>query len=148
MEPRSAVWQMTRDLLHRKRGVMVKYADELARLWRDEEALPRSLFRTYHELQRLQAIRTGGIVAPAIVDVDVNVGQEEQNPEAILQNKANWQHDAWLRSADSGVAAKLLMLRHLGRSVVLVDFGITKCICSACTTCRAFAQKELGGHSR
>ncbi len=70
--------------------VMEKYADELARLWRHEEALSRSLFRTLHELQRLQAIRTGErVAAPGIVDVDVNIRQEKQNPEAILLNKAN-----------------------------------------------------------
>src|SRR5208282_5419662 len=70
--------------------VMEKYADEFARLWRHEEALSRSLFRTLHELQRLQAIRAGErVAAPAIVDVDVNIRQAEQNPEAFLQNKPN-----------------------------------------------------------
>jgi hypothetical protein len=70
--------------------VMEKYADGFERLRRHEEALSRSLFRTYHELERLQAKRRGErVAAPAIVDVDVNVRQEEQNPETILQNKAN-----------------------------------------------------------
>jgi len=70
--------------------VMEKYADEFARLWRHEEALSRSLFKTLHELQRLQAIRTGErVAAPAVVDVDVNIRQAEQNPEAFLQNKPN-----------------------------------------------------------
>jgi hypothetical protein len=70
--------------------VMEKYADGFDRLRRHEEALSRSLFRTYHELERLQAKRRGErVAAPAIVDVDVNIRQEEQNPEAILQNKAN-----------------------------------------------------------
>jgi hypothetical protein len=70
--------------------VMEKYADGFDRLRRHEEALSRSLFRTYHELERLQAKRRGERVAsPAIVDVDVNIRREEQNPEAISQKKAN-----------------------------------------------------------
>jgi hypothetical protein len=70
--------------------VMEDSSEEFARLWRHEEALSRSLFRTLHELERLQAKRRGErVAAPGIVDVDVNIRQEKQNPEAILQNKAN-----------------------------------------------------------
>ena len=70
--------------------VMDKHAEGFARLWRHEEALSRSLFRNLHELQRLQAIRCGQrVAAPAVVDVDVNLVREEQNSEAVLQNKAN-----------------------------------------------------------
>jgi len=36
--------------------------------------LERSLFRTLHELQRLQAARNGGAVAPVAVDVTVDGG--------------------------------------------------------------------------
>jgi hypothetical protein len=51
-----------------------RHAEELERWWRRGETLRRSMFRTLHELQRLQAIRAGGRVgAPAILDVDVNI---------------------------------------------------------------------------
>jgi hypothetical protein len=51
-----------------------RHADELDRWWRRGETLRRSMFRTLHELQRLQAIRAGERVgAPAILDVDVNI---------------------------------------------------------------------------
>lgn len=43
-------------------------------LWRHESAVSRSVFRTLHELQRLQATRAGEHVpAPAVLDVDVNL---------------------------------------------------------------------------
>jgi hypothetical protein len=43
-------------------------------LWRHETALSRSLQRTLHELERLQANRAGQHVpVPAIVDVDVSL---------------------------------------------------------------------------
>ena len=59
------------------------YADTFASLWRHEVALSRSLSRTLHELQRLQAMRAGERVpAPAAVDVDVNInGNGTVNPE-------------------------------------------------------------------
>jgi hypothetical protein len=51
--------------------------DSFANLWRHEGALLRSFFRTLHELQRLQAMRAGERVpAPAMVDVDLNVGEK------------------------------------------------------------------------
>ena len=54
--------------------VLERHADELERLWRRGEALRRSMFRTLHELQRLQALRAGEpVTAPAVLDVDVNV---------------------------------------------------------------------------
>jgi hypothetical protein len=43
---------------------------ELDKLSRYEAALERSLMRTLHELQRLQAARMGGAVAPLALDVD------------------------------------------------------------------------------
>ena len=47
---------------------------ELTKLTRYESHLERSLFRTLHELQRLQASRTGGAPAPVAVDVSVDTG--------------------------------------------------------------------------
>lgn len=45
-----------------------------ANLWRHERALTRSLLRTLHELQRLQAVRAGEHVpAPAVMDVNLAV---------------------------------------------------------------------------
>jgi hypothetical protein len=48
-----------------------------------QDRLLRSVFRTFHELQRLQAIRAGERVpAPAAVDVDVSInGNGTVNPE-------------------------------------------------------------------
>jgi len=70
--------------------VMEEYADGLDRLWRHEETLSRSFFRTLHELQRFQAIRWGErVAAPAAVDLDLTMRQENaESPEAVLQNKA------------------------------------------------------------
>jgi hypothetical protein len=69
--------------------MLEKHSREFALLERREQALTRSLFRTLHELQRLQAIRAGErVAAPAVVDVDVNIGQDgAANEETILQNK-------------------------------------------------------------
>jgi hypothetical protein len=63
--------------------VLEKHSGEFALLERREQALTRSLFRTLHELQRLQAIRAGERVpAPAAVDVDVSInGNGVINPE-------------------------------------------------------------------
>jgi hypothetical protein len=44
---------------------------ELEKLSPYEGALERSLLRSLHELQRLQAARQGGISAPLALDVDV-----------------------------------------------------------------------------
>jgi len=59
------------------------YAETFANLWRHEAALSRSWSRSLHELQRLQAIRAGErIAAPAVVDIDVSIGQDAAvNPE-------------------------------------------------------------------
>ena len=46
----------------------------LLNLWRQEAALSKSVQRTLHELQRLQAARAGEHVpVPAVADLDVNV---------------------------------------------------------------------------
>lgn len=48
-------------------------SDALVKLSRYEVAIERSLFRSLHELQRLQAVRMGNVVsAPAVVDVEVS----------------------------------------------------------------------------
>jgi hypothetical protein len=69
--------------------VFEKYSETLANLSRHEAGLSRSLLKNLHELQRLQAIRAGErVAAPAVMDVDVNIGQDgTANPEVILQNK-------------------------------------------------------------
>jgi hypothetical protein len=66
----------------------------LANLWRYETMLSRSLERTLHELQRIQAARTGAYVtAPSVVDVNVDLtpsssqGGDDVDGSAFLQNK-------------------------------------------------------------
>lgn len=56
--------------------------DGFARLGRYEAALERSLFRALHELQRLQAGRSGApIVPPAVLDLEVGLsGSIGANP--------------------------------------------------------------------
>jgi hypothetical protein len=63
--------------------VFEKYLKTFENLTRYENGLSRSLLRNLHELQRLQAIRAGELVAaPAVVDVDVNInGNGLVNPE-------------------------------------------------------------------
>jgi hypothetical protein len=57
--------------------VFEKYLKTFENLTRYENGLSRSLLRNLHELQRLQAIRAGELVAaPVVVDVDVNIGQD------------------------------------------------------------------------
>jgi hypothetical protein len=53
----------------RRQGILPDEV-ELDKLSRYEAALERSLMRTLHEPQRLQAARQGGIVAPLALDVD------------------------------------------------------------------------------
>jgi len=55
--------------------VFETFAEAFANLSRHEAGISRSFSRNLHELQRLQAIRGGEQVeAPAVVDVDVNIG--------------------------------------------------------------------------
>jgi hypothetical protein len=55
-----------------------KHAAGFASLWRHEEVLARSMLRTLHELQRLQAMRAGEpVVAPAVLDVNINYDSPE-----------------------------------------------------------------------
>ena len=52
------------------------FAEPLKNLERHEAALSRSMLRTLHELERLQARRAGEHVpAPAVVDVDVSLSE-------------------------------------------------------------------------
>jgi hypothetical protein len=57
--------------------VLETSVDAFSNLWRHERALTRSLHRTLHELQRLQAIRAGEHVpAPAVIDVNLGAASE------------------------------------------------------------------------
>jgi hypothetical protein len=59
------------------RGLMLLEPDVLDKVARYENGLERSLFRNLHELQRLQAARSGAAVTPpAAVDVDLTVHHE------------------------------------------------------------------------
>jgi len=56
--------------------------DSLAKLSRYETSIERSLHRTLHELQRLQAARRGETVpAPVVVDVDLSSLDETESGE-------------------------------------------------------------------
>ena len=56
--------------------VLKKYSQPLSNLWRYEVALERSMLRTLHELQRLQAKRAREHVpAPEVVDLDVSFSE-------------------------------------------------------------------------
>ena len=51
-------------------------ADMLSKLSRYETTLERGMYRALHELQRLQAGRSGqAVLPPAVVDVDVSARQ-------------------------------------------------------------------------
>ena len=54
--------------------VLKEFSQPLSNLWRHEVALERSMLRSLHELQRLQAKRAGEYVtAPEVVDVEVSL---------------------------------------------------------------------------
>ncbi len=56
--------------------VFEKFPEQFKNLERYEAALPRSMLRMLHELERLQARRAGQHVpAPAVVDVDVSLSE-------------------------------------------------------------------------
>jgi selenocysteine lyase/cysteine desulfurase len=55
----------------------------LEKVARYETHLERSLYKALHELQRLQAVRTGNGGAPIAFDVDVSVGHRGNRPEAL-----------------------------------------------------------------
>jgi hypothetical protein len=72
---RQQQWEMKIDrLIH---GRMLLEPDVLDKVARYEGALERSLFRTLHELQRIQAAQSGvAVPPPAVVDVDTVVHHE------------------------------------------------------------------------
>ena len=56
--------------------VLEMFPEPLSNLWRHEVALSRSMLRTLHELERLQARRAGEHVpVPVAVDVDVSLSE-------------------------------------------------------------------------
>lgn len=60
-----------------RRTHLLPHGDALDRVSRYETTLERSFFRTIHELQRLQAARSGvALPPPAALDLEVNVHQE------------------------------------------------------------------------
>ncbi len=65
---------LKRDPLLDATRVLETSVDAFSNLWRHERALTRSLHRTLHELQRLQAVRAGEHVpAPAVIDLNLDV---------------------------------------------------------------------------
>ena len=69
---------------------LMLYPRDFASLERHEIALSRSFSRTLHDLQRLQAQRAGQhVTAPAMVDVDVNVGENGAPLEALYKTNPN-----------------------------------------------------------
>jgi hypothetical protein len=63
---------------HARRSHLVAPDQTLEKITRYETTLERSLHKTLHELQRLQAARQGQAVSPpAVLDVDVSVGGAE-----------------------------------------------------------------------
>ena len=65
-------WKLALERENRRRMLLEpKVLDKVARY---ESGLERSFFRTLHEIQRLQASRTGAVVfSPAAIDVDMTV---------------------------------------------------------------------------
>ena len=67
---RGQQWELR--LERERRGRMLLEPDVLDKLARYETSLERSLFRTLHQLQRLQAARSGAVVPPpAAVEIDL-----------------------------------------------------------------------------
>ena len=75
LEEQQQRWKLR---LNRKiRGLILLEPDVLEKVARYENGLEKSLFRNLHELQRLQAARSGAAVTPpAAVDVDLTVHHE------------------------------------------------------------------------
>jgi len=57
--------------------ILEQHEATLAKFQRYEFDLFRSLFKTLHELQRLQATRNGAQVVPAVLDINVDAGHEK-----------------------------------------------------------------------
>lgn len=69
--------------------VLEMFSQPLSNLWRHEAVLDRSLLRTLHELERLQAKRAGEHVpAPAVVDVNFHLPEDPRpDIEETVLNK-------------------------------------------------------------
>jgi len=75
---RSEDWKLLVERENRRRTLLEP--DVLDKVARYESYLERSMFRTLHEIQRLQASRSGVVVPPpAAVDVDVSVHPESSS---------------------------------------------------------------------
>ena len=76
-----------RDPLLDATRVLETSVNAFANLWRHERALTRSLHRTLHELQRLQAVRAGERVpAPAMIDLNLDATPPHaQNLESDIE---------------------------------------------------------------
>ena len=80
------------DLSFKVTRVLEMFAEPFKNLERHEAALSRSMQRTLHDLERLQARRAGEHVpAPAVVDVNVDLGEplSADVGEAGLNGKTN-----------------------------------------------------------
>lgn len=71
------------EIERKTRSRVLLSAEGLEKVARYETHLERSLYKALHELQRLQAARTGAGVAPLALDVDVSVGPRRSRPEAL-----------------------------------------------------------------
>jgi len=71
------VKDLERDLDQYRRQKILPDGSELEKVNRYDNAIERSLYRALHELQRLQASRSGDKVSPPAV-LDVNVSQDSQ----------------------------------------------------------------------
>lgn len=81
-----------RDPLLDATRVLDTSADAFSNLWRHERALTRSLHRTLHELQRLQAIRKGeNVPAPAVIDLHFDASSTSvQRPGNDLEGDVDY----------------------------------------------------------
>ncbi len=71
------------EIERKTRSRVLLSAEGLEKVARYETHLERSLYKALHELQRLQAARTGTGGAPLALDVDVSVGPRRNRPEAL-----------------------------------------------------------------
>jgi hypothetical protein len=71
-------------LQRESRSRMLLEPDLLDKVARYETGLERSFFRTFHELQRLRAARSGAVVPPPeAIDVDLTVHPEGRSPVSV-----------------------------------------------------------------
>src|ERR1700733_10477336 len=79
-------WELLVERENRTR--MLLEPDVLAKVTRYESNLERSFFRTLHELQRLQASRSGAVVPPPvaiIMDVDLSTKPESMVEPGVVE---------------------------------------------------------------